>query len=77
MGKIYWITDSRFKFIALLLFIMFLVFMFLIYMKADEVSRHPCQICSEKMGQNVICSIGLEQRTFLPNFTIIDKSFGE
>ena len=75
--KEYWITSSRFKFIALILLIMFLVFMALLYLKTDELTKHPCQICSQKMGQDVICSIGYEQRTFLPNLTIIDEDFRE
>ena len=76
MTKEYWITNNRFKYIGLILFLMFLVFMVLIYLKADEVTNNPCQICAKKMGENVYCSIGNQQRTFLPNFSTIDSSLG-
>ena len=56
--KEYWITSNRFKFIAIILFLMFLFFMLIIYLKADEVTRDPCSICSKRMGEKVVCIIG-------------------
>ncbi len=75
MTKTFWITDSRFKFIAIILLIMFMVFMALIYSKADEVTRDPCSICSERMGQEVMCTtIGYQPitRTYFPDGSIED-----
>jgi len=75
MTKEYWITNNRFKFIAMLLLIIFLVFMFVIYSKADEVTRDPCSICSERMGEEVVCMTqGTPQleRTYLPNGSIFN-----
>lgn len=75
MSTEYWITNSRFKFIALLLFLMFLVFMALIFFKADEITKNPCAICAEKMGEKVSCTIGLARpltRNFNPNGTIYE-----
>lgn len=28
----------------------------LFYLKADEVTKNPCSICSEKMGEKVVCT---------------------
>ena len=30
--------------------------MFLIWDKYDEITKHPCSICSEKIGTNILCS---------------------
>ena len=76
MAKEFFITNSRFKYIGLILFLMFVVFMFLIYLKADELTHNPCQLCAEKMGESVICYVGDSQRTFNPDFSIIDSSLG-
>ena len=75
----YWITNSRFKFIALLLFLMFLVFMLLIYLKADEITKDPCSICAKNQGEKVVCTTGMSQlisRTYDPNGSIINKDGG-
>ena len=31
-------------------------FMGLVYLKADEITRHPCSICAEKMGDDILCT---------------------
>jgi len=75
MTKKYWITNSRFKFIAIILLIIFLTLMTLIYLKADEVTRDPCSICAEKIGENVVCfTQGYPQleRTYYANGTIFN-----
>lgn len=70
MGKkIYWITDNRFKWISLLLFFMFIIFMTLLYLKADEITHNPCEICAQKSGEMVICSLGSQARIYYPNLT--------
>ncbi len=76
MAKEYWITNNRFKYIGLILFLMFVFFMVLIYLKADELTHNPCELCAEKVGENVYCIIGDQQRTFFPNFSTVDSSFG-
>lgn len=40
------------------------------YIKADEVSKDPCSICAKEQGKAVICSIGMNTKTFYPNGTI-------
>jgi len=74
--KEFWITNSRFKYIALLLFLMFLVFMLVIFLKANELTHNPCQLCAEKMGEQVTCYSGTMQRIYYPNFTVVDSVIG-
>jgi len=72
--KEFWVTNSRLKFIAAVLFLIFLVFMLLIFLKGEEISKDPCSICAKRMGDKVVCSIGeggiLLQKTYYPNNTI-------
>ncbi len=74
--KTFYFTDNRFKFIALILFIMFIIFMVVIFLKADEVTRDPCSICAERMGEEVNCYVGNLQRTYYLNETIFNKRIG-
>ena len=74
--KIFLVTDSRFKYIGLILLIMFLVFMFLLFLKTNELTHNPCQLCSEKMGSEITCYSGTMQRIYYPDFTIIDSPIG-
>lgn len=40
------------------------------WMKADEISRDPCSICAERMGEEVTCSTGyvyVSTKTYYPN----------
>lgn len=72
-NKEYWITNSRFKLIVIILVLMWLGVMFLLYLKADEVTKDPCQICAKKMGQDVICRVGtayFQERIYHPNYSI-------
>ena len=46
--------------------------MAIVYAKADEISKSPCSICAEKMGENVYCRVGNLERIYYPNFTIVD-----
>ena len=57
MAREYWITNSRFKLIAIILVVMWCGIMVLFYLKADEVTKDPCSICAEKMGDEVVCSV--------------------
>ena len=76
MAKEFFITNSRFKYIGIILFLMFVVFMTLIYFKADELTHNPCQLCAEKMGESVYCYSGQSQRTFNPDFSVVDGPIG-
>ena len=70
MKKEYWITNSRFKFIALLLMIIWIGFMIFLFIKAEEITKNPCSICAKKMGEEVHCYIGNLEKIFYPNYTI-------
>lgn len=75
-GK-YIFTRNRFVFISVLLLIIFLIFMAVVWIKADSLTRNACQICAEKMGDNVVCTTHsgtqLISRTFFPNGSIMDS----
>ena len=72
----YWITDDRFKWISLLLFLIFVIVMLFFYLKADEITKDPCSICSKYLGEKVVCTTGdfmPIQREYYPNNTIVNK----
>jgi len=73
----FWITDNRFKYIGLLLFLMFLVFMLFFYLKADEITKDPCSICSKRMGEKVFCSTQSAVKIYYPNGSISTKIMGD
>ena len=75
MVKEYWITNSRFKIILIALMVIWIGFMVFFYLKADEITKDPCQICSERMGEKVICTTKTTipiNRVYYPNGTIYD-----
>jgi len=78
--KEYLITDSRFKLIVIILVLMWVGIMIFFYLKADEVTKNPCSVCAKQMQKEVVCSIGtsgyINQRTFYPNFSILDDTPG-
>jgi len=51
----YWLDRHRFLALVIILFVIFMVFMTLIYLKLDEVTHHPCEICADKIGQSFVC----------------------
>jgi hypothetical protein len=68
---------DRFWAIAGILFLIFLIFMGVVVWKADALTKNACQLCAEKMGEEVVCTTGgqtghIITRTYYPNFTIID-----
>jgi len=73
MTKEYWITNSRFKLIAIILLILWLGVMLLLYLKADEVTNDPCSICAKRLGEQVRCTtLDFEPivNIYYPNYTI-------
>lgn len=56
--KTYWITDNRFKFIAILLLIIFLIFISFLFIEAEAIKKNPCSYCAEKLGEDVHCTTG-------------------
>lgn len=77
--KEYWITNSRFKLIVVILVIMWLGIMILLFTMGDAVRKNPCQVCAKHQNEEVICTIGnsgyIISRTYYPNGTIVDNDF--
>jgi len=78
MAKEYWITNSRFKLIVIIMVLMWIGVMTLFYLKADEVTKDPCSICSKYMGEEVICTSMVlgntvpARRIYYPNGTVFN-----
>ena len=70
--KEFYVTNNRFKFIALLLMIIFLIFMLVLFLKAEEISKDPCSICAERMGEEVTCYLGNLHRIYSPDNSIVE-----
>ncbi len=53
------------------------------YLKADEITKDPCTICSQQMGEDVVCrttGLNFKERTYSPDGNIsqgttIDDAF--
>lgn len=70
-----WYGRHRFAVFALFMLIVWGSIFSLLYLKADEITKNPCQVCAKKMGEKVSCVVGetyLTKRTFHPNFSIQD-----
>ena len=76
MIKEYFFNDKRFKIIAALLMIIFLVFMAFLFIEAEAIKKNPCSICAEKIGEDVTCTIAGSfrpiTRTFHVDGSVVD-----
>jgi len=65
-------------FVVVVLFLMWLVFMGFMYLKADEITKDPCGVCARSMGEAVVCSFKNSQypitKTFWPNLSESDNT---
>lgn len=72
--KEYWVTNSRWKLIVVIMLLMWLGIMVLLYLKADEVTKNPCQICAKKIGEDILCTYSkggiVQSIIFYPNYSI-------
>jgi len=75
MAKAFWITDSRFKFIAILLMIIWLGFMVLFFLKAEEITNNPCNVCAKRMDMPVKFALEGKQRSYNPDGTMEEFVF--
>lgn len=78
--KEYWITNSRFKYGALIMLIIWLSLLLFFFLEAEAVTKDPCSICAKRMGENVVCltqGIPQLQRTYYPNYSIYNSLVGE
>lgn len=56
---------------------MWIILLIFFYLKADEVTKDPCSICAERMGEEVICTTGEYvpvKRVYYPNGTIYNDN---
>ena len=77
--KEYWITNSRFKWITLILILIFLILMGVIVWQGENISKNACQICAKKQGTQVLCTMmdgSNRVQIFNPDFSIINKMQG-
>lgn len=74
MKKEYWITNSRFRIIIVVLFIMWFGVMVLFYAKSDEVTKNPCSICAAQQSTAVSCTLQggglILNKVYYPDFSI-------
>lgn len=71
----YSLNMKRVIILAIFLLLIWGSIWFLIYLKADEVTRDPCSICAEKIGDNITCYLqssgGIITRIYFQNNTIV------
>ena len=74
--KEYWVTNSRFKLIVIILVLMWIGLMVFFFIEGENIRKDPCSICAKQQGENVVCSVGasgyMAQRTYYPNGSIFD-----
>jgi len=76
MENKFYIPRERYIVIVIVLICMWLGLMLFFYLKADEVTKDPCSICANRVGENIICTTsGLQPitRIYYPNFSITEK----
>ncbi len=59
---------DRFWLIAGILFLIFIIFMGVVVWKADALTHNACEICAEKMGTEVVCTINNGMQTISQTF---------
>jgi hypothetical protein len=71
--KKFMISIKRLIIVGILILFVWGSLVVFLYFKYDEVTKDPCRICSERMGEKVICTTGetyISIRTYYPNGTI-------
>lgn len=72
-----WFDRNYTKTFFLLLLIVWASLLTFFYLKADEVTKDPCRVCSERMGEKVVCTTGdvfKAVRTYYPNGSVVQES---
>lgn len=63
---------------AVMLFVMWLGFMGFFYLKADEITKDPCSICSNRFDDTISCTthegVAPITKKWYPNWTVTDNS---
>ena len=56
----------RYIIMAVCLMLIFFTIIGFLYLKADEITKHPCEVCASSIGKNIVCStLGGDTKTFL------------
>jgi hypothetical protein len=50
-----WIEKHKFTTIAIIMLIIWFSIFSLFWIKSDEITKDPCSICSEKLGEDFTC----------------------
>lgn len=56
MVKEYIKKDYRYILLAICLMLIFFTIIGFLYLKADEITKHPCEVCASSIGKNIICT---------------------
>jgi len=75
----YRFSKERLILLAIVLIIVWGSLLTFWYFKADEITRDPCSICAERMGEKVTCRINnysplapTPERNYYPNGSTLD-----
>lgn len=74
--NLFWLSTKRFVLIGIFLLLIFIGFLVFFYLKADEITKDPCGICAEYLGERVTCRVGetyFVEKYYLPNGTVTDN----
>lgn len=55
--KTYWITNSRFKYIGIIILLIWILFIAFLYFKAEEITKDPCNLCAKRLGKDITCNV--------------------
>lgn len=66
--KEYLITNSRFKLIVVVMIFIWISLLILFFLKTEEMTNHPCELCAKKIGKDITCYAE-------NNYMIIKKTF--
>ena len=70
-----WFQRHRMITIGIFLLIIWFTIFYMLWAKADEVTKDPCAVCSERMGEQVVCTIGEAipvSRYYYPNGSLYE-----
>jgi len=73
-------VKKEFTIVAIVMLIIWGSLLTFFWIKTDEITKDPCSICSERMGEDVVCTTNTEfgpvRRFYYPNGTIVQDKVG-
>lgn len=76
-NPVFTFTKERLIIIGVVILIVWFSLLIFWYLKADEITKDPCNVCAKRFNKNVTCTLSGAlpvQRTYLPNGTIVDTT---